>query len=379
MKINVVTARFHPCVGGVETRILELMRHSVNRGHEVVIHTTTIGPKRQTLPSEGEVNGIKIIRYKPRFNLGYFISYWRPKIEEGDLIDLQGYPALYNDSTVRKHRQKNPIAYTPHGLSLPTKNSYQAFMRATYDRFFGLKSLRASQIIITMSDDEKKWCRSHGISAGKCRNLPSGVESTAFKATNPSDVKHRFDLQDYILFIGRIHPEKAPIHLLKAFARVKDRADGIKLVFTGPDTGEAQRLMAEAKHLGLENEVVLTGMVSEEDKRSLLSGSLFFVLPSYFEAQGIVFIEAWAQKKAVIGAKVGGVPYIINDSETGLLYDYGDIDALSNHINYMLENPEKAIEMGKRGFNTAYKKYRWVVLVERMEEIYSEVVQQFRQ
>ncbi len=379
MKINVVTARFHPCVGGVETRILSLMRYFVKRGHEAVIHTTTIGPQGQPLSSEGEVNGIKIIRYKPRFNLGYFISYWRPKIDEGDLIDLQGYPALYNDSTVRRYKQKNPITYTPHGLSLPTKNSYQAFMRATYDRFFGLKSLRASQIIITMSDDEKNWCRSHGLLASKCRNLPSGVESTAFKETDPSNVKDKFDLEDYILFIGRIHPEKAPIHLLKAFARVKDRTSGIKLVFTGPDAGEAKHLMAEAKHLSLENRIVLTGTVSEKDKRSLLSGSQFFVLPSYFEAQGIVFIEAWAQKKAVIGSKVGGVPYLITDGETGLLYDYGDIEALTEHINYLLENPEKAIEMGKRGFDIAYRNYRWAVIVERMEDIYSEVVKQFRQ
>ena len=121
MKIHTVTARFHPTIGGVETRILALSKRFVEHGHSVTVHTTTIGPQGKVLPKTGEVHGIKIIRYKPRFNLGYFISYWKPTIEDVDIIDLQGYPSLYNDLTARKYKGRFPIVHTPHGVSLPPK------------------------------------------------------------------------------------------------------------------------------------------------------------------------------------------------------------------------------------------------------------------
>jgi 1,4-alpha-glucan branching enzyme len=373
MKIHTVTARFHPSVGGVETRILALSKRFVKRGHEVTVHTTTIGPGGKQLPDKGEVHGIKIVRYKPRFNLGYFISYWKPAIEDADILDLHGYPALYNDLTVKRYKKRYPLVYTPHGVSLPPKTRIQALMRSTYDRIFGFKSLKAAKMIITMTKDEEKWCRSHNIVSAPFQAIPSGVEDEAFEVVDPNEVKSRFGVEDYILFIGRIHREKAPFHLVRALAKLKEKKD-VKLVFVGPDLGEAENLKAEAKRLELESRVVLTKKVSEEDKRALLSGCRFFVNPSSFEAQGVVFFEAWAQKKPVIGTNVGGVPFLVRDSETGLLYNYGDIDSLAKHIKFLLENPQKADAMGRKGYEIVTRDFRWESITDRVEEVFSRIM-----
>lgn len=377
MKIHTVTARFHPTIGGVETRIMALSKRFVEHGHSVTVHTTTIGPQGKVLPKNDEVHGIKIVRYKPRFNLGYFISYWKPTIENADIIDLQGYPSLYNDLAVKKYKGKLPIVHTPHGVSLPPKTKTQAFMRSIYDRFYGFKSLKAAGIIITMTEDEQNWCKSHGFATENFKAILSGVEDEAFEDANPKDIKSKYAIDNYILFMGRIHKEKAPIHLVRAFSQLKDDMQGVKLVFVGPDGGEVENLKAEIKRLNLDDRIVLTGMVSEKDKRALLSGCSFFVNPSLFEAQGVVFFEAWAQKKPVIGTKVGGVPYIIKDGETGLLYNYGDINALVKHIKFLLENSDKARAMGQKGYEFVYQNYRWDDVANRVEQVFSETLNNF--
>jgi glycosyltransferase involved in cell wall biosynthesis len=139
-----------------------------------------------------------------------------------------------------------------------------------------------------------------------------------------------------------------------------------------------ENLKAEIRRLNLENRVVLTGMVSEKDKRALLSGCRFFVNPSLFEAQGVVFFEAWAQKKPVIGTRVGGVPFIIKDGETGLLYNYGDVNALAKHIKFLLENSDKARAMGQKGYKFVYENYRWDDVVKRVEQVFSETLNNFK-
>ena len=142
----------------------------------------------------------------------------------------------------------------------------------------------------------------------------------------------------------------------------------------GPDQGEIAKVRALARDLKLRDRVICTGRVSTKEKFELLSGAELFAMPSRYEAQGIVFIEAWAQKKAIIGTKVGGVPYVVKDRETGLLYDYGKIEALSKHIGFLLENPKEAKRMGERGYEMANKEYRWKTVIDRLEGLYLDAI-----
>jgi glycosyltransferase involved in cell wall biosynthesis len=155
---------------------------------------------------------------------------------------------------------------------------------------------------------------------------------------------------------------------------MKERPKGLKLVFVGPDSGGAANLKAHAERLGIKDRVVLTGMVSEGDKRALLSGCRFLVNPSEFEAQGVVFFEAWAQKKPVVGTNVGGVPYLVEGGENGLLYNHGDIDALAGHLGTLIGNPQRADEMGQNGYEIVNRDFRWDRITDNVEEVFSQVV-----
>jgi glycosyltransferase involved in cell wall biosynthesis len=377
MKINWVAPHFYPETGGVETHVEQISKQLIERGHEVIVHTSAVSVKKGRLPFTGELGEIKIRRYKPSFNRGFYLCLWKPEIKEGDIIAMEGYPSLTNDHVRRKYGKKYPLVIYSQGVVLPL-TGFGAFMKKIYDGFSGVKTLRKADRIVAMTDLEKNWCREKGIDSKKIEIIPNGIFDEAFDLYDPNLPKQKYGLKKYILFIGRMYHEKAPTHLVQALSRLQDDFKDIGVIFVGPDQGEVSKVKVMTKQMGLEEKVVYTGTVSDKEKYELLAGCEFFVLPSKHESQGIVFVEAWAQKKAVIGTKVGGVPYVVKDGETGLLYNYGDIDALIRHIRFLLENPKETKKIGVKGFEIASKEYRWKSVVDRIEKLYRDAIEQFR-
>ena len=105
-------------------------------------------------------------------------------------------------------------------------------------------------------------------------------------------------------------------------------------------------------------------------KRDLLAGCECLVLPSFYEAQGIVILEAWAQGRPVIASRVGGIPFLVHDRQDGFLYPWGDIAALGGRLEWIIANPTKAGEMGRAGERRTREGYRWVQLAPLLEQLY---------
>lgn len=376
MKINWIISHFHPEIGGAETHVKESSKQLIDRGHEVTVHTSAITVKKERLPSRDELDGIEIIRYRPLFNWSYYFCYWKPRIEEGDIIALEGYPSLPNDYVRRKFGHKFPLIAYSLGVIIAVKG-FSAIMKHAYDSLFGINTLKKVDRIIALTEQEREWCKSKGIDTKKIEIIPAGIFDEAFATYDTQIAREKFGFEHYILFIGRMFHEKSPTHIVQALSKLNDDSKDLGVVFVGPDLGETAKVKALAKELGLENRVVFTGKVSEREKYEILAGCDLLVLPSKIEAQGIVFMEAWAQKKAVIGTRVGAVPYVVKDCETGLLYNYGDVKALTGHIKYLLENPDEARKIGERGFEIADKKYRWDKVIDRIETVYKEIIEEF--
>lgn len=376
MKINWVTSHFYPETGGVEKHVEQISSQLIERGHEVTVHASAVAVNKERLPLTGKLGKIKIFRYKPQFNLNFYFSKWKPDIKEGDIVVMEGYPSLTNDYIRKKYGTKFPLVIYIQGAVMPL-GGFASFMKKIYDSVYGVKTLKTVDRIIAMTELEKNWCVEKGIDAKKIEIIPNGIPDEAFEGYDPLTPKEKYGLKRYILFIGRMYLEKAPAHLVKALSKLHDDFKDLGVIFVGPDQGEVAKVQSLAKQLGLEEKVVYAGKVSDRKKYELLSGCEFMALPSKFEAQGIVFLEAWAQKKAVIGTKVGGVPYVVEDGETGLLYEYGDIDALTGHIRFLLENPDESKMIGNRGFEITNKECRWKNVVDRIEKLYTDTVQGF--
>lgn len=127
---------------------------------------------------------------------------------------------------------------------------------------------------------------------------------------------------DYVLYFGRMAPEKGVRTLLYASAK---SGVAVKLAGTGPLLEELQAL---ASNLAAPAEFV--GFRAGDDLHNLIRGSRAVVLPSeWYENAPMSVLESFALGKPVIGADIGGIPEMISPGETGWVYSSGDVDQLS--------------------------------------------------
>ena len=82
-------------------------------------------------------------------------------------------------------------------------------------------------------------------------------------------------------------------------------------------------------------------------------------MPSRSDSFGIVFLEAWQQGKAVIGARAGGIPGVIDDGRNGVLVEFGDVPALTKAIQQLIRQPDMAAELGRCGQEKVKAQYTW--------------------
>jgi glycosyltransferase involved in cell wall biosynthesis len=119
--------------------------------------------------------------------------------------------------------------------------------------------------------------------------------------------------------------------------------------------------------------VIRVGVVRGQEKLDLLAATDVLALPSRIDSFGIVYLEAWAYRKPVIGARAGGVPDVIDAGRDGLLVPFGDVGALSDAIRKLVEHPDLAQTMGERGRAKVESRYTWDQIYARLQVLYQRV------
>ena len=368
MRIDHVVPHYYPDVGGVETHVGRLSEYLVAHGHEVVVHTSRVSSAGRVLAKSETVGGVAVRRYAPVFRLGYYATLFRPRIEAADVVHLHGYAHLSNDWTARKVHDRFPIALSlHHGVAQPAPSRRSRMERGIYDPLFGRRSLALADAIIAASEADLRWLEARGHRASLVQVIPTGLEAAAYLPGNPERARRAFGLGRYVLFLGRLHQEKSIDDLVRAFAGLG--SSDVSVVLVGPDAGAKRGILDLAMRLGMANRIKTVGEVDPVAKRDLLAGCEALVLPSFYEAQGIVLLEAWAQSRPVVASAVGGVPFLVSHGRDGLLYPHGDTVALASHIRQLLDDPSAALRMGVAGREKA-KGYALDRLAPRFLEVY---------
>ena len=134
-----------------------------------------------------------------------------------------------------------------------------------------------------------------------------------------------------------------------------------------------QQLRNRIAELGLEKQVRLTGGLPHEQVMALMAKSDLFVLPSWGEGYGIVYIEAMAAGCIAVGAKDEGIEDTITDGENGFLVPAGDIDEIHRVMKNVFENREGYEELRSRGQRDA-KELTWARNAQTVESIYFDIL-----
>ena len=173
---------------------------------------------------------------------------------------------------------------------------------------------------------------------------------------------------DYFVFFGRLLYEKGIDTLIRAVGRIPSAQ--LKLIGEGPLQEELETLAREAAP----GRVEFSGFRTGEELKRLIAGARFVVVPSrWYENLPFSVMEAMAAGKAVVAADIGGIPEMVDEGKTGLLYPVGDEEALGEAIGRLLADPALRAQMGRRGREKAEHLYEREGHYERIMEVYREV------
>lgn len=193
------------------------------------------------------------------------------------------------------------------------------------------------------------------------RIVPNGVDLSLV----PKDTQN---VPRAVISVGTLKARKCMDRTLEAFARLAEEYPDATLTIVGIGEMEAQ-LRSRIAELGLEERVTLTGGLPHEQVLERMAKSDLFVLPSWGEGYGIVYIEAMAAGCIAVGAKDEGIEDTITDGENGFLVPAGDIDETERVMREVFANREKYAALREKGRQDA-RMLTWARNAQTVEEIY---------
>jgi glycosyltransferase involved in cell wall biosynthesis len=164
-----------------------------------------------------------------------------------------------------------------------------------------------------------------------------------------------------------------PLDLVEAVHLVRERGRDVRLRLAGRGPLEPE-LRTAVTHNALSRHVELVGQLSEDQLPGFFAGIDIFAMPSHREAYGVAALEAAASCRPVVASRVGGIPEVVRDGETGLLVPPHDPHRLAGAIERLAADAQLRHEMGEAGRRFVLEHHSRIEAVSRMLELYREVL-----
>ena len=384
MKILQGCVRYPPAPGGAETVVKAYSEGLRDLGHDVEVITTDLYTETPFVKKEmpSEVNGINVTRHKAYTVSGEAHYVLAPGMiqsflsKKADIIHTHSYGYFQNHAGwIRERFQSTPWVITPHFH--PSWSMWGGAKRKTlrefYDTVIGKGTMESADLITCVSKHERDMLVSEiGISEDNIKIIYNGINWNDWQILPDKNIfrKQYPDISDkFVLFAGRLATNKGLSDLISAMDLVNQKS--VDLVITGADMGLGKQLEKEALEKGVRMHRL--GHIDDETYRSVLAAAEMLVLPSEYEAFGIVLLEAAAAETAVIGTNVGGIPEAMSPGNNGLIVEYNDVDNLSKSIATLLDDAKLCKEMGKAGRVWA-KNFSWDSILKELEQEYSSII-----
>jgi alpha-maltose-1-phosphate synthase len=223
------------------------------------------------------------------------------------------------------------------------------------------------------------------VDAARVHVVHNGIDTEFYHHDPGTEVLERIGIdpeRPYVAFVGRITRQKGVPHLLRAGLDF-DPSLQIVLLAGAADTAELKAETDDAIDrltATRDGVFVVSEMLPREDVRQVLSHALAFLCPSVYEPLGIVNLEAMACETAVVASKVGGIPEVVVDGETGLLVDYDERDprglekGMAEAVNRLAADPGLAERFGRAGRARAVGEFAWEAVARETVRIYESLL-----
>jgi glycosyltransferase involved in cell wall biosynthesis len=372
-------ARFWPYKGGAEQNCYYLALHALAAGQRVLVLTTDVSPDGTRLPANEVIDGIEVRRlhaWNKELNLGFY-----PRLLP-ELMSIQtkvihvcnGAGFFWRDLCLfaRKiFRPDTKVIITPHGPFLATPQTHSGIKyllaliaKKIFGLYFRLLWRHIFTQVIAVNSQQHSWLtRDYGFKPSQIKVIPNGIPAGQIAAdlnAKPRDAKVR------ILYLGRWEKYKRVQDIITAIKLVLDKnsATPIQLQILGGGVYE-QDLRAQVELLQLQEHVSFINYPSDEQRDTILFESDIIVLPSEWEATGIVLIEGMAKGCVPITSKGNEArTELIVEGKDGFIIDVGDVATLSEIFYHLCNNRDKLQQLQQAAHRKAHE-FTWEEISKR--------------
>lgn len=260
--------------------------------------------------------------------------------------------------TFLKFKQKYII--TIHDLTPFITPKESKFGRPLIYKLFFPRTLKTADKIIADSNSTKQdLIRYFNIPEEKIKVILLAADEK-FKPLNKEEIdefKQEYNLNfPFILYVGTLEARKNILTLIRAFYTLKKKGINHKLVITGKKGWKYKELFGTIDNLNLQNDIIFTGYVPEEDLPALYNAAELFVYPSIYEGFGLPPLESMACGTPVITSNTSSLPEVVGDA--GIMVDPYDVDGLADAMYEVLSIDGLREDMIKKGLERA-KMFSW--------------------
>jgi D-inositol-3-phosphate glycosyltransferase len=243
----------------------------------------------------------------------------------------------------------------------------------------------ADAIVAECPQDQMDLQRHYRTPTSRMRVIPCGFDPDELQPVDRAKARERLGLpadRPIVLQLGRMVPRKGVDTVIRALG-ILERRHALRplLLIVGgesptpdpaltPEIGRLQRIAAEER---VAADVQFVGQRARSELRYFYSAADVFVTMPWYEPFGITPVEAMACGIPVIGSRVGGIQYSVEDGRTGFLVEARNADALARRLAHVFSNPSIPRLLGKRALRRAWERFTWHDVARALAELYADV------
>lgn len=371
MKIVQVTHHFSPCIGGVESVVLELSKRLVKNGHKVqVVCLDRCARGREALKRRETIGGAEVVRL-PFLDFKYYkiATAVLGQIKDADAVHVHGIGFFADFLLLTKWLHRKPVVVSTHGGIMHTKSI--GTLKKIYTKLWMPRVLsRADAVVAVSRNDMEEFSRVCG--REKLKLIENGIDYARF-ADAGAKVKRK---KNSFIYVGRLSRNKRVDNLIETFACLKKAGTEFTLTILGNDfDGIEAQLRELAKELGVGDEVVFVSSAEGAELARAVACAEYFVSASEYEGFGLSTVEAMAAGTIPL---VNGIPafrQIIHNEKDGFLLDYSKPEIAAQGIAGAIAMPDGARKKISIAAIERAKEFDWGKKIGEFERIYTALVQ----
>ncbi len=383
MRIMHISTRL--ILGGSQENTVLSCEGQANKGHDVsLVYGPIYGPEGSHLARADAHGGIETIEtphlvrqlapykdWKCYCDLRKLIRVWKP-----DIVHTHSSKAGILGRLAAWKEQVPGIVHTIHGLAFhPYQSRWRNAIYVQAERV----AARHCHSIVCVADAMRDQALAVGIGrAEQYQTIYSGMETDRYLNPLRSRQAMRDELgfqdDDFVLgTIARLAELKGHDDLLDALHPLMQENPHLKLLWVG-DGWWRDRLLGRVRDMGLQDQVITTGLVPSEDIPNFIAAMDCLAHPSYREGLPRTVPQALLGGVPVIANDVDGTKEIVLDGETGRLIAPGDLNALHTATKWMMEHKTERKHMGERGRELCRERFAAARMVEQLEHLYARLL-----